>query len=69
MAVREVLRSPVTPWTRGIRLGNYARIRELIIDNLEKAFSGGISPSQALDAAVYAGNLLLEDYQKKEGEN
>lgn len=63
--VLEVLSREATPSTHGIRLGNYIRIREMITDYLEKAFSYELEPKEALDQAVAEGNKLLRAYEKK----
>lgn len=63
IAVLEVMASKPTPFTRGIRVGNYIDIREMIIDNLEKAISGDVTPKEALDNAVDKGNQMLEAFE------
>jgi sn-glycerol 3-phosphate transport system substrate-binding protein len=65
IAVLEVMNKKITPYTKGIRLGNYPVIREKIIDYLEKAFAGELSPQEALDRAVLEGNELLEQFEKQ----
>lgn len=64
IAVLEVMASKPTPYTRGIRVGSYIEIRDMIIDNLEKAFSGEVAPKEALDNAVKTGNQMLEAFEK-----
>jgi sn-glycerol 3-phosphate transport system substrate-binding protein len=63
IAVLEVMNQKTTPYTKGIRLGNYILIRDKILDNLEKAFAGEITPKQALDNAIEEGNKLLADFE------
>lgn len=65
IAVLEVMRQKPTSYTKGIRLGNYAVVREKIIDYLEKAFSGELKAQEALDAAVKEGNELLLQFEKE----
>jgi len=65
IAVLEVMNQKTTPYTKGIRLGNYTVVREKIIDYLEKAFSGELTPKEALDKAVQEGNQLLAEFQKE----
>ena len=69
IAVLEVMANKPTPNTSGIRVGNYIEIRDMIIDNLEKAFSGETAPKEALDNAVKKGNELLESYEKSHSAN
>jgi sn-glycerol 3-phosphate transport system substrate-binding protein len=63
IAVLEVLNNKITPYTKGIRLGNYTEVREKIIDNLEKAIFGEMGPQEALDRAVEEGNQLLAEFE------
>jgi sn-glycerol 3-phosphate transport system substrate-binding protein len=65
IAVLEVMNNKNTPYTKGIRLGNYVVIREKIIDNLEKALSGECTPKEALDQAVTEGNQLLAQFEEE----
>lgn len=59
IAVLEVMGNAPTKWTRGIRLPNYMQVRDIIIDNLEKAFNGELPAQKALDQAVLEGNKIL----------
>ena len=63
IAVLEVMNPRRTPNTKGIRLGNYTIVREKILDNLEQAFSGNLTPKQALDKAIEEGNELLAKFE------
>ena len=63
IAVLEVMNQHRTPYTKGIRLGNYTLVREKILDYLEKAFSGELSAKEALDQAVEQGNQLLAEFE------
>jgi sn-glycerol 3-phosphate transport system substrate-binding protein len=63
IAVLEVMNQKTTPYTKGIRLGNYPVIRDKIIDYLEKALQGEFTPKEALDKAVEEGNKLLEQFE------
>ena len=64
IAVLEVMNNKVTPYTKGIRLGNYTLIREKIIDYLEKAFEGELTAEEALNKAVEEGNKLLAEFEQ-----
>jgi sn-glycerol 3-phosphate transport system substrate-binding protein len=63
IAILEVMNQKNTPYTKGIRLGNYTMVREKILDYLEKAFAGELSAKEALDKAVEEGNLLLAEFE------
>ncbi|HJV79739.1 sn-glycerol-3-phosphate ABC transporter substrate-binding protein UgpB [Noviherbaspirillum sp.] len=63
VAVRQMLVTP-TPKSRGIRLGNFVRIRAIIDEELELAWSGKKTAKDALDTAVKRGNELLVQFEK-----
>jgi len=63
IAVLSVMSSRVTSNTKGVRLGDYIQVRDLIIDNLEKAFNKEMTPKEALDNAVKQGNSVLEAFE------
>jgi sn-glycerol 3-phosphate transport system substrate-binding protein len=65
IAVLEVMNQKISPYTKGIRLGNYTLVRDRIIDYLEKAFIGELTPREALDCAVRDGNAILEEFEKE----
>lgn len=64
IAVLEVMACTPTAYTKGVRVGDYVRIRDVIVDQLEKAFSGDLTPQQSLDQAVDRGNLILAEFEK-----
>jgi sn-glycerol 3-phosphate transport system substrate-binding protein len=64
IAVLEVMGNRPTDHSWGMRLRNYVEVRELIIDYLEKAFSGEMTADEALDQAVLEGNKLLDRLEK-----
>ena len=57
------LKSP-TENSRGLRLGSFVLIRDVIDDELEQAFSGKKSAQAALDSAVKRGNRLLRQFER-----
>jgi len=69
IAVLEVMNQKISPNTKGVRLGNYTVVRDRIIDYLEKAFYGELTPKEALDRAVSEGNALLEEFQLKHSQH
>ena len=50
--------------SRGLRLGNLARIRGVIDEELEAVWSRRKTPKEALDAAVERGNELLRSFER-----
>lgn len=65
IAILEVLGNPPTEYSWGVRLGNYVKVRDILIDHLEKAFTGEMSAEEALDQGVIEGNKLLEAFEKE----
>jgi sn-glycerol 3-phosphate transport system substrate-binding protein len=51
-----------TPHTQGIRLGNFAAVRDVIEDELENILAGKKSVQQGLDDAVGKGNEILKEF-------
>ena len=50
--------------TKGLRLGSFVQVREVIEDELEQAISGKAAPKAALDSAVRRGNEILRRFEK-----
>lgn len=51
-----------TPNSRGLRLGNFAQIRDIEDSELEAVWSGQKNAKQALDAIVEQGNIQLRKF-------
>jgi sn-glycerol 3-phosphate transport system substrate-binding protein len=66
IAVQQVLAKLPTWDSRGIRLGQFPRIRGIINEELEQVWGGKKSALDALNAAVARGNVLLEELEKTE---
>lgn len=69
IAVLEVMEKRATSYSKGVRFGNYVEVRDLIVDYLEKALTGELTPEDALHQAAEEGNQLLEEFQKRYGSN
>jgi len=63
VAVKELGRK-TSVYSRGLRLGNFARIRALIDEELEAVWSQKKTPKEALDSAVERGNALLRQIER-----
>jgi sn-glycerol 3-phosphate transport system substrate-binding protein len=63
-AIMELTNKPPTPNSKGLRLGNFVQIRNVIDEELEAVWSGQKAAKPALDDAVKRGNDLLEKFQK-----
>jgi sn-glycerol 3-phosphate transport system substrate-binding protein len=64
IAINELNNKPPTANSKGLRLGNFVQIRNIIDEELESVWSGQKTAKQALDEAVKRGNEQLERFQK-----
>ena len=60
----QMARSEVTENTKGLRLGGLPEIRNIIQEEMEKAFQGQQSAQQSLDNAVQRGNTVLRNFER-----
>jgi sn-glycerol 3-phosphate transport system substrate-binding protein len=63
IAIRQLLLNAPTRESRGIRMGEFAKIREIIEEELEAALDGTKPPKLALDNAADRGNALLRKFE------
>jgi len=64
ISIRQMTLNPPTTHSRGLRLGSFVVIRDIIQDELEQAFAGKKSAQAALDDAVRRGNIVLRQFEK-----
>jgi sn-glycerol 3-phosphate transport system substrate-binding protein len=64
ISIEEITLKTPTENSRGVRLGSFVLIRDVIDDELEQAFSGKKSAQAALDSAVERGNKLLRQFER-----
>jgi sn-glycerol 3-phosphate transport system substrate-binding protein len=64
VAYLQMTRTPPTENSKGLRLGNLQEIRNILQEELEKAFQGQQDAKQALDAAVQRGNVVLRNFER-----
>lgn len=64
ISIRQITLNPPTVHSKGLRLGSFVVIRDIIQDELEQAFSGRKSAQTALDDAVRRGNIVLRQFEK-----
>ena len=57
-------RKTPTDNSKGLRLGSFVLVRDVIEEELEFAFAGKKSAKSALDSAVKRGNDLLRQFEK-----
>jgi sn-glycerol 3-phosphate transport system substrate-binding protein len=63
-AIKELNNKPPTANSKGIRLGNFVQIRNIIDEELEAVWSGQKTAKVALDSAVSRGNSEIERFRK-----
>jgi sn-glycerol 3-phosphate transport system substrate-binding protein len=64
IAVRQVTNGPPAPFSRGVRLGNQAQVRNIIDEELEQIWALTKPPKKGLDDAVTRGNEALRRFEK-----
>jgi sn-glycerol 3-phosphate transport system substrate-binding protein len=64
ISIEQITLKPPTENSKGLRLGSFVLIRDVIEDELEQAFSGKKSAQAALDSALERGNRLLRQFEK-----
>jgi sn-glycerol 3-phosphate transport system substrate-binding protein len=64
ISIEQITLKPPTENSRGVRLGSFVLIRDVIDDELEQAFSGKKTAQAALDSAVERGNRLLRQFER-----
>ena len=64
ISIEQITLKMPTENSKGLRLGSFVLIRDVIDDELEQAFSGKKSAQAALDSAVERGNRLLRQFER-----
>ena len=62
--MKQLTRGTVTSNSKGLRLGRLVEIRNIIYEEMEKAFQGSQTAQQAMDSAVGRGNKVLREFEK-----
>lgn len=63
VAVQELTLNPPTANSKGLRIGNFVQIRDIVDGELENVWSGKKDAKTALDDAVKAGNEQLKRFE------
>ena len=63
IAVQELTLNPPTENSKGLRIGNFVLIRDVVDEELESVWSGKKTAKAALDEAVKRGNELLRKFE------
>lgn len=64
IAIKQLMNKEPTENSKGIRLGNFVQIRDVINDELEYVWNGEKTAEEALNSAVKRGNELLREFEK-----
>jgi sn-glycerol 3-phosphate transport system substrate-binding protein len=64
ISIEQITLKVPTENSKGLRLGSFVLIRDVIDEELEQAFSGKKSAQAALDSAVERGNRLLRQFER-----
>ncbi len=64
ISIEQITLNPPTENSKGLRLGSFVLIRDVIEEELEQAFNGRKSAQAALDSAVERGNKLLRQFER-----
>jgi sn-glycerol 3-phosphate transport system substrate-binding protein len=64
ISIEQMTLKQPTENSRGLRLGSFVLIRDVIDDELEQAFAGKKTAQAAMDAAVERGNRLLRQFER-----
>jgi sn-glycerol 3-phosphate transport system substrate-binding protein len=64
VAVEQLNFKPPTDSSKGLRIGNFVQIRDVMDEELEAVWAGQKTAKQALDTAVERGNRLLGDFAR-----
>ena len=63
IAVQQLTLNPPTENSKGLRIGNFVQIRDVVDEELEAVWSGKKDAKTALDEAVKRGNELLRKFE------
>jgi sn-glycerol 3-phosphate transport system substrate-binding protein len=64
VAVEQLNFKPPTDSSKGLRIGNFVQIRDVMDEELEAVWAGQKTAKQGLDTAVERGNRLLADFAR-----
>ena len=63
-AIQQLSLNQPTPYSRGLRFGNFVQIRDVINEEMEAVWNGSKNATDALDAAAKRGDALLRKFER-----
>ena len=64
IAIKQITLNPPTADTKGLRLGSYVTVRDIIEEEMEHALDGKKTAQAALESAVERGNAVLREFER-----
>ena len=64
ISIKQITLNPPSDDTRGLRLGSYVTIRDIIEEEMEQALDGKKAAGAALKDAVRRGNIVLREFEQ-----
>jgi sn-glycerol 3-phosphate transport system substrate-binding protein len=64
ISIKQLTLNPPTANSKGLRLGSYVVVRDIIQEEIEDALAGRKAPKAALDDAVRRGNQILTQFEQ-----
>jgi sn-glycerol 3-phosphate transport system substrate-binding protein len=64
VGIKQMTRRDPTKNSRGLRLGYFVQIRNIINEEMELLWNGSKSPQEAMDAAVARSNEKLREFEQ-----
>jgi sn-glycerol 3-phosphate transport system substrate-binding protein len=64
IAIKQITLNPPSENTRGLRLGSYVTVRDIIEEEMEHALDGRKTAAEALTSAVARGNAVLREFER-----
>jgi sn-glycerol 3-phosphate transport system substrate-binding protein len=64
ISIKQITLNPPSDNTKGLRLGSYVTIRDIIEEEIEQALDGRKTAAAALKSAVSRGNTVLREFER-----
>jgi sn-glycerol 3-phosphate transport system substrate-binding protein len=64
ISIKQITLNPPSDDTKGLRLGSYVTIRDIIEEEMEQALDGRKPAAAALKSAVSRGNAVLREFER-----